>query len=50
MVIHPLSNYQIQQSKRINMGTVRIEGIPWAIEIEGDKPTKQEAERIKKIA
>ena len=31
------------------MGTVRIEGIPWAIEIEGDKPTKQEAERIKKI-
>jgi hypothetical protein len=31
------------------MGTVRIEGIPFAIEIEGDKPTKQEAERIKKI-
>jgi len=31
------------------MGTVTIEGIPFAIEIEGDTPTKKEAERIKKI-
>lgn len=31
------------------MGTIRIEGIPYAIQIEGDKPNKEEAERIMKI-
>jgi hypothetical protein len=31
------------------MGTIRIEGIPYAIQIEGDTPTKEEAQRIMKI-
>tara|TARA_R110002020_G_scaffold201423_1_gene404073 strand:- start:11309 stop:14002 length:2694 start_codon:yes stop_codon:yes gene_type:complete len=31
------------------MGSIRVDGIPYAIEIKGDKPNKEEAIRIKKL-